>query len=152
MKKSSPLGVISSSGLCGHYFIKRFAVFFESSYLVANVSQHVAIRDHFGFAADGAVSRNNDGLVCHRRDICFRCFDHPVNVSAGRIIDERVMSVPPRVAGVQDISFNKISRDIAIGMSWAIMFKRDGDAIKMKRLVSREQIGWNRARPARPEK
>ena len=62
------------------------------------------------------------------------------------------MSVPPRVAGVEDISFNKISRDIAIGMSWAIIFKRDGDAIKMKRLVSREQIGWNRARPARPEK
>ena len=57
MKKSSPLGVISSSGLCGHYFIKRFAVFFESSYLIANVSQHVAIRDHFGFAADTAVSR-----------------------------------------------------------------------------------------------
>src|SRR6266404_5200800 len=89
----SPLGVISSSGLCGHYFIKRFALSFKSGNTVANGSQDIAVFDHFGFAADRAVPRNNNGLVCHHREICFRGLDHAVNASTSRIIDEWVMSV-----------------------------------------------------------
>ncbi len=114
-EKPSPLIVISSSGLCGQYFIKGFAFSFESSNAVANGREHIAILGHFGFAADRAVSRNNNGLVCHHREICFRGLDRSTNASASRIIDERVVSVPPSVAGVEDIGLNKISRDIAIG-------------------------------------
>ena len=51
----SPLGVISSSGLRGHYFIKRFALSFESGNTVANGSKNVALFDHFDFAANSYV-------------------------------------------------------------------------------------------------
>src|SRR6267143_4274397 len=93
----SPLGVISSSGLCGHYFIKRLALSFESGNTAANRDEKIAVLDHFGFAADRAVPRNNNGLLRHHREICFRGLDHAVNVSASRIIDEREMPVPPGV-------------------------------------------------------
>src|SRR5258708_39623859 len=95
----SPLGVISSSGLCGHYFIKRFALSFESGNTVANGSKDIAVFDHFGLAADRAVPRDNNGLVRHHPEIRFRRLDHAVNVSASGIIDEWVESVPPSVAG-----------------------------------------------------
>src|SRR6266481_9063103 len=111
----SPLGVISSSGLCGHYFIKRFALSFKSGNTVANGSQDIAVFDHFGFAADRTVSRNNNGLVRDHREICLRGLHHSIEASAGRIIDERIVPVPPSVAGMEDISFSEISRDIAIG-------------------------------------
>src|SRR6476620_3201284 len=139
----SPLGVISSSGLCGHYFIKRFALPFESGNTVANGSKEIAVFDHFGFAADRAVPRNNNGLVRHPREICFRRLDHAVNVSASRIIDEWEMSVPPSVARMQDISLGKIDRDIAIGVGGPVIFKSDGCAVKMKRLLRPGDLGWD---------
>jgi len=54
----SPLGVISGSGLCGHYLIKRFALSFERSNAVPNGSKDIAVFDHFGFAANRAVPWN----------------------------------------------------------------------------------------------
>jgi hypothetical protein len=58
MKPVPHFCVISSSGLCSHYLIKGFALLFESGDPVANNGQHVAIRDHFGFAADWATQGN----------------------------------------------------------------------------------------------
>src|SRR5215813_258024 len=145
---SSPLGIISSSRLCSHYFIKRFALFLKHSNSVANGREHVAILIHLRFAADRAVPRNDDGLICHHREICFRGLDHPVKASTSRIIDEWVVSVPPGVAGMKDISFSEISRDVAIGMSWAAIFERDSSAVEMKRFVGVEHFSRNR--PRRP--
>jgi len=59
----SPLGVISSSGLCRDYFIKRFALSFESGNAIANGRKRIAVFEHFGLAADRTVSRNNNGLI-----------------------------------------------------------------------------------------
>ena len=55
------------------------------------------------------------------------------------------MSVPPSVAGVEDISLNKISRDIAIGVTRTVIFERNGSAIEVKRLVGVEHVSRNRA-------
>src|SRR5260370_15721743 len=137
----SPLGVISSSGLCGHYFIKRFALSFERSNTVANGSKDIAVFDHFGFAADRAVPRNNNGLVRHHREIGLRGLDHSVDASASRIIDEWVMSVPPNVPRMQDISLRKIDRDIAIGVLRIAIFNTDCCAVKMKRLLCSSNLG-----------
>src|SRR6266481_7954107 len=100
---SPPLRVISSSGLCGQYFIKGFAFSFESSNAIANGHKRIAVHGHFGLAADRTVSRNNNGLVRYPRDVCLRGANHSIEASASRIIDERVVSVPPSVAGVEDI-------------------------------------------------
>src|ERR1700730_902861 len=139
----SRLGVISSSELRGHYFIKRFAPSFESNNTVANGSKDVSVFDHFGSAADRTVPRNNEGLVRDEGEICLGGRDHAVNVSASRIIDEWVVSVPPSVSGEEDISFSEISRDIAIGVSGIVMFKRDCCAVKMKRLLRSDDLGWD---------
>src|SRR4029077_266488 len=115
----------------------------ESSNAFANGRKDIAVFNHFRFAADRAVPRDNDGLVRYHREIRFRGFDHAVNVSASRTIDEWVISVPPGVAGMEDISFNKISRDITVGMSWAVMFKHNGSAIELERLVGVEYVSRN---------
>src|SRR4029077_13750899 len=141
----SPLGVISSSGLCGHYFINGFALFFESGNPIANGRKRIAVFDHFGLAADRTVSRNNNGLVRYPRDVCLRGANHSIEASASRIIDEWVVSVPPSVAGVEDISLNKINRDIAIGVTRTVIFERNGSAIEVKRLVGVEHLSRNRA-------
>src|SRR6267378_3615453 len=143
---SSPLRVISGSGLCHYYFIKGFALSFEGRNAIANGRKRIAVFGHFGLAADRTVSRNNNGLVRYHREICLRGLNHSIEASASRIVDEWVVSVPPSVAGVEDISFNKISRDIAIGVTRTVIFERNGRAIKAERLVGVEHISRNRAR------
>src|SRR5438552_5623872 len=59
----SPLGVISSSGFCRDYFIKGFALSFESGNAIANGRKRIAVFDHFSLTADQTVSRNNNGLI-----------------------------------------------------------------------------------------
>src|ERR1700746_3021199 len=83
----SPLGVISSSGFRSHYFVKGFALSFESGNAVPNGRKEIAVFGHFGFAANRAVTRNNNGLVRHHCEIRFRGLDHAVKASASRIID-----------------------------------------------------------------
>ena len=83
--------------------------------------------------------------------VSFRGLDHAVNASASRIIDEREMPIPPRVASVQDIRLCKIDRDIAIGVRRIVIFKSDGCAVKMKRLLRSGDLGWDCCRWQRRE-
>src|SRR6266403_660324 len=142
---SSPLRVISGSGLCRHYFIKGFALSFQGRNAIANGRKRIAVFGHFGLAADRTVTRNNNGLVRYHREICLRGLDHSIEASASRIVDEWIVSVPPSVAGVEDISFNKTSRDIAIGVTRTVIFERNGSAIEAERLVGVEYVSRNRA-------
>src|SRR6266403_3595800 len=139
-KASSPLRVISSSGLCRHYFIKGFAFSFESSNTIVNGRKRIAVFDHFGFAADRAVARNDNCFVGDPRDVCLRGANHSIKASASRIVDEREISVPPRVAGVQNIRFCEIDGNVAVGVSRVVTFERNGGAIPVKRLVGVEHI------------
>src|SRR5262245_39101652 len=56
------------------------------------------------------------------------------------------MSVPPGVASVENIGFNKIRRDITIGVGRTVVFELDGGAIEVQRFVGVEDVRWNRAR------
>ena len=69
-EKPSPLSAVSSSGLCGHDFIKGFALSIESRNAVANGRKNIAVFDHFGFAPDRAMPRDNNGLVRHHLMRC----------------------------------------------------------------------------------
>src|ERR1700693_6125256 len=81
---SSPLLVISSSGLCRHYFINGFALSFEGGNPIANGRKEIAVFDHFGFAAYRTVPRNNNGLVRYPRHVCLRGANHSIEASASR--------------------------------------------------------------------
>src|SRR2546426_5781373 len=144
-EKPSPLRVISSSGLCSHYFIKGFALSFESSNAIANGRKDIAVFDQLRFVPNRAVARNDNCFVGNPRDVCLRGANHSIDASASRIIDEWVVSVPPSVAGMEDISFNKISRDIAIGVTGTVIFERNGSAIEAERLAGVEHVSGNRA-------
>ena len=47
--------------------------------------------------------RDDDGLVRDFGKVGFRGAEHTVDAAAGRIVDEGVKTVPPRVAGDKDI-------------------------------------------------
>ena len=49
---------------------------------------------------------NDNCLFTHSGQIRRRRLDHAFDIATGGIVDERVMTVPPGIAGVKDISLN----------------------------------------------
>src|SRR5215813_12461853 len=80
----------------GDGLIEGTARTFERCDLLADSDEHVAINHQFGLIARGTgllgqvVTRDNNGLASDRRDVQVGSLYHPVDVSAGRIVDERI--------------------------------------------------------------
>jgi hypothetical protein len=55
------------------------------------------------------------------------------------------MAIPPGVAAVQNVGLSKVSRDIAVGMSRAVIAEHDRAVIKVQRLFALERFAWNGA-------
>jgi hypothetical protein len=53
------------------------------------------------------MPRNDDRVVRRRRKVSVGCRNHAVNAAAGRIIDERIDTVPIRVGHMRDVRFTK---------------------------------------------
>src|SRR5205823_10406245 len=61
------------------------------------------------------------------------------------------MTIPPSVAGVKDLSLNKIGRYVAISVAGPIVGERDSGTIKVQRFFPIKNFGGNRARGRRRE-
>ena len=78
--------------------------------VVADRDKHLAIGRKFRLVADRiAVAGDDDRVVSHGGNVCISGLDHPVDVSAGRIVDEGVNAVPVSVASVKNIRGNYAS-------------------------------------------
>jgi hypothetical protein len=60
------------------------------------------------------VAGNDDRLLTDGGDVCFRCLDHSVNATSGRVVDEWIEAVPERIPAMQDVSLGECDRDIAV--------------------------------------
>ena len=107
----------------------RFAFFLQRSNPIVNSDEHVAVFGHLWFPADLAVPRNNDGLFGDSGQVCLRRLDHAFDIAAGGIIDERVMTIPPGVAGAKDLSLNEIGRYVAVSVAGPVVGDRDSGTI-----------------------
>ena len=74
-----------------------------------------------------------------------RCLDHAFDIAAGGVIDERVMTIPPSVAGVKDLSLNKIGRYVAVSVAGPVVGERDSGTIKVQGFFLIEDLVGNRA-------
>ena len=101
--ETSPLLVISGRGPGRDDFNERFALPFQCGHLVTHGHEHVAKFDQPGFVADWAMARNNDDFVSNSCNVGLRGTDRTVNASAGVVVDEGKIAVPPGVADVQDV-------------------------------------------------
>jgi hypothetical protein len=51
------------------------------------------------------MAGDDDRFVSHRSNVYFGGLDHPVDVSAGRIVDERINAVPAGIAAMNNVRF-----------------------------------------------
>jgi len=111
--------------------VTRPPLFFQRRDVVPDGNQHVAEFLELGLVADGlAVTWNDDGVVCRRRQIGVGRGDHSVDAAAGRIIDERINAVPESVTDVNDVGLGEGDGDVAVGMRRPIIFQGDRRAIE----------------------
>src|SRR5450755_3959958 len=97
--------------------VTRPPLFFQRRDVVPDGNQHVAEFPELGLVADRlAVTWNDDGIVCRRRQIGVGRGDHSVDAAAGRIIDERINTVPESVPYVNDIGLGEGDGNVAVGM------------------------------------
>src|SRR5215468_2806758 len=72
--------------------------------------------------------------------------DHSVNAAAGRVVDERVVTVPERISDVDDVGVGEVHIDVAVGVSGRVVFERDLLAVEIEGALGGENIAWNRTR------
>ena len=86
---------------------------------------------------------------CAFRDfgqIAFGGLDHSVNAAASRVVDERVVTVPERIGDVNDVGVGEVHIDVAVGVSWRVVFEHDPFAVEVEGALLREDNLWNRTR------
>src|SRR5258706_15350941 len=59
-ERSTPPRVVSNSRLCGNHILGRPALLLESSNSIAHIHQHVPKKDQVCFAADGAMTTDDN--------------------------------------------------------------------------------------------
>src|ERR1700720_2551236 len=74
---------------------------------------------------------NHNRRGAHLREVCFRCANLAIDAASGRIVDKRIVAIPERVSGVQNISLGKVYRDVRIGMSGAVVLEGERGAVKV---------------------
>src|SRR5262249_49718644 len=69
------------------------------------------------------MARDDDRLVRYGRNIRLGRLDHPVDVPAGRVVDEGIDAIPVRIPTMKNIGFRKGDGDVAIRMSGPIVLQ-----------------------------
>ena len=143
----SPFRVIRCSGFRRYGLVGRPSQFLEHRDVLTNADEHVAVGLQLRSVADWiTVARNDNCRVGRGGQVVVGSPDHPVDVTAGRIVDEGIDAVPEGVAGVKDIRVRKGHRDVAVGVGWPIVLQRELGAIDIHGPFDREDIRWKRAR------
>src|SRR5215470_4668874 len=127
----APFCVVISSRLCSYNLILRFLLLFESSNPFTNCYKHIAKLNQLSLVTDGPVTWNHDGFVGSSSDVRFCGADHSVDVAAGRVIDERVMTVPQSVRDVDDVGIDKIDRYVGVCMGLPIILQHQRRCVEM---------------------
>jgi hypothetical protein len=58
--------------------------------------------------------------------------DHPVDVSAGRVVDEGIDAVPVGVASVKDIRLGESDRYVTVGVRRIVMFQSERGIVQLQ--------------------
>ena len=92
------------------------------------------------------MSRNDDGFLGGFRDVHLRRANHSIDVAACRIVDKRIVAIPERIAGVQNICVHKVNGDVAIRVCRLIVLQHNRLAIQVQTACVRKDLRRNSAR------
>src|ERR1700730_4754040 len=81
------------------------------------------------------MSRNHNGRCANLRKVRFRRVNLAIDAASGRVVDKRIVAIPERVSGVQDISLGKVYGDVRIGMSGAVVLEGESGAVSANRVL-----------------
>jgi len=141
------LGVELGGGFGGYGFVGGFALLLEGGDFLADGGEHVEGVGELGLVADGAVAGDDDGGVGPGGEIALSGADHAVDVAAGGVVDEGVGAVEPGVAGVEDVGFGEVDRDVGVGVGGVVMLEVEGFAVGGEHIIVGEDeggkgVGW----------
>src|SRR5262245_13371423 len=129
----APLRVESNGWLCGNRVLERPPLLLELRDVAAYRHEHFAIFSQRCLVAYRlAMAGDDDRLVRYGGNIRLGRLDHPVDVSAGRVVDERIYAVPIGVAAMENIRFPDRDRQIAVGVRRTVIFEMKRRSIQLQ--------------------
>src|SRR5215468_1100368 len=110
----APLRVESGGWLRGNRVLERPTLLLELRDIVAYRHEHVAIFRQLCLVAHRrAMAGDDDRLVRYGGNIRLGRLDHPVDVSASRVVDEWIDAIPARIPTMKNIGFREGDGDVA---------------------------------------
>jgi hypothetical protein len=75
-------------------------------------------------------------FTCARlHKVRFSCTNLTIDAASGRVVDKRILAIPERVSGVQNISLGKVYGNVRIGMSWGVVLEDEGRIVEVNRVL-----------------
>lgn len=112
-----------SSRLGGYGFVGGFALLLEGGNLFADRREHVVGIRELHLVADRAVAGDDDRGVGSGGEVALGGADHAVDVASGGVVDERIRSVEPCVAGVEDVGAGEVDGDVRVGVGGIVVLQ-----------------------------
>jgi hypothetical protein len=78
-----------------------------------------------------AVAGNDDRFVSHSGNVCLGGLDHPVDISAGRVVDKRIDAVPVGIGAMKNVRFGDRDGYIAVRVRVTVIFEMNCGLIEL---------------------
>jgi len=98
------------------YFLGRFPRGFQFLDAIAGHNQHVPTLGQIGFVPQGAMPRNDLGVVVGQGQNFVGGDNHPIDFSPGAGVDDRVKAVKKSIAHVNHVGLLEVNVDVRVGM------------------------------------
>src|SRR6516162_2843747 len=132
----APFRVESGCWLRGNRVLERPPLLLELRNVVAYRREHVAIFRQLCLVAHRlAMAGDDDRLVRYSDNIPLGRLDHPVDVPAGRVVDEGIDAIPVRIPTSNNIRFREGDGDVAIRMSGPIVLQGKLGTVQVDRHI-----------------
>src|SRR5262245_39574181 len=132
----APLRVESGGWLRGNRVLERPPLLLELRDVVAYRHEHVAIFRQLCLVAHRlAMAGHDDRLFRYGGNIRLGRLDHPVDVTAGRVVDEGIDAVPVRITAMKNVGFWEGDGDVAVRMRGPIVLQGKFGTVQVNRLV-----------------
>src|SRR6516165_7811799 len=132
----TPLGVERGGRLGGNHLFERSPLLLELCDVFTDRNEHVAIFSQLCLVAHRlAMAGDDDRLVRYGGNIRLGRLDHPVDVSASRVVDEWIDAIPVRIPTMKNIGFWEGDGDVAIRMGRPIVLQSKLGTVQVDRHV-----------------
>lgn len=84
------------------------------------------------------MAGNYNGFAACRCEVFLGSLDQPINIPAGRVVDEGIDTVPVRISTMENVGFGDRYGYVAVRVRGTIMFQLKYGAVQGQRLFRRK--------------